>query len=198
MSLRKPIGRIAVEDYLAGEQESAIRHEYVDGHTFAMAGASDRHNLIAGAVYARLIDRLGAGPCKAFISDMKVMVEPTIYYYPDVVVACDPPGGDPYTRTEPVLIVEVTSPTTQRADRIEKLPAYKRITSLVECVLISQTQMLVELHRRVGGVWQTDLLTGPEDQLRLDSVGLSLALSDIYRNVEFEVSSPAAKTIEES
>ena len=186
MSLRKPIDRISVDEYLEGEKESPIRHEYVDGHVFAMAGASDRHNLIAGTVYAQLLDLLSPGPSRAFISDMKVRVEPSIYYYPDVVVACDPPGGDHYTRQQPVLIIEVTSPSTQRADRFEKLPAYKRIACLVECVLISQVQMFVELHRRVGGEWQTELLTRPDDQLRLQSVGLSMTLSAIYRNVEFD------------
>jgi Uma2 family endonuclease len=113
------------------------------------------------------------------------MVEQSIYYYPDVVVACDPPGGDPYTRRQPVLIVEVTSPSTQRVDHFEKLPAYKRITDLMECVLVSQVQMFVEAHRRVAGEWQTELLTKPEEELRLESVGLSLTLSEIYRNVEF-------------
>jgi Uma2 family endonuclease len=175
-----------VDDYLEGEKESPIRHEYVDGHVFGMAGASDRHNLIAGTVYARLLNLLGAGPCRAFISDMKVMVEPSIYYYPDVVVACDPPGGDPYIRRQQVLIIEVTSPSTQRVDRFEKLPAYKRIVGLLECVLISQVQMFVEVHRRVGGEWQTECLTKPEDQLRLESAGLSMTISEIYRNVEFD------------
>ena len=177
---------LPVDDYLEGEKESPIRHEYVDGHVFAMAGASDRHNLIAGTVYARLLDLLSSGPCRAFISDMKVMVQPSVYYYPDVVVACDPPGGDPYTRTQPILVIEVTSPSTQRADRFEKLPAYKRIASLVECVLISQVQMFVEVHRRAGGEWETELLTRPEDQLRLESVGLRMTLSEIYRTVEFD------------
>lgn len=197
MSLRRPIERIAVEDYLEAEKDSPIRHEYVDGHVFAMAGASDRHNLIAGTVYARLLGLLGAGLCRAFISDMKVMVEQSIYYYPDVVVACDPPGGDPYTRRQPVLIVEVTSPSTQRADYSEKLPAYKRIPGLMECVLISQVQMFVELHRRVGEEWQTELLTRPEEELRLESVGLSLTLSEIYRNVEFVEGSQLGTTPQE-
>jgi len=186
MSLRKPIDRISVEDYLEGEKESPIRHEFVDGHVFGMAGASDRHNLIAGTVYARLLDLLSAGPCRAFISDMKVRVQPSIYYYPDVVVACDPPSADPYTRTQPILVVEVTSPSTQRVDRFEKLPAYKRIAGLAECVLISQVQMIVEVHRLVGDEWQSELLTQPEEQLRLESVGLVLTLSEIYRNVEFD------------
>jgi Uma2 family endonuclease len=188
MSLRKPVDRVAVDAYLEGEKENPIRHEYVDGHVFAMAGASDRHNLIAGTVYARLLDLLIPGPCRAFILDMKVMVEPSVYYYPDVLVACDPPGGDPYTRRQPVLIIEVTSPSTQRADRFEKLPAYKQITSLVECVLISQVQVFVEVHRRVGGEWKTESLTKPEDQLRLESVGLSMKLSELYRNVEIDES----------
>jgi Uma2 family endonuclease len=151
-----------------------------------MAGERSAQSHRRHLAYARLLDLLTPGPCRPFISDMKVMVEPSIYYYPDVVVACDQPGGDHYTRREPVLIVEVTSPSTQRTDRFEKLPAYKRITSLAECVLISQVQMFVEVNRRVGEEWQTEFLTRPEDQLRLESVGLSVTLSEIYRNVEFD------------
>jgi len=184
VSLRKPIEFVSLEDYLDGEKESPTRHEYVDGHVFAMAGASDRHNLIAGAVYSRLLNLLGGGACRAFISDMKVMVDANTYYYPDVVVACDAPGGDRYTRRQPILIIEVISPSTERTDRFEKLPAYKRIDGLKECVFISQDQLFIEIHRRIDGDWRTEILTKPEDELLLDSVGLSLTLAEIYHNAD--------------
>ena len=186
MSLRKPIEFISIEDYFDGEKDSPIRHEYVDGHVFAMAGASDRHNLIAGTVYSRLLNLLGGGACRAFISDMKVMVDKNTYYYPDVVVACDPPGGDRYTRRQPILVIEIISHTTERTDRFEKLPAYKRISGLKECVLIAQDQLFIEVHRWIDGQWRTEILTKPEDELRLDSVGLTLTLAEIYHNADID------------
>ena len=189
VSLRKPKEFITVEDYLEGEKDSPIRHEYVDGHVFAMAGASDRHNIIAGTIYSSLLNSTSAGPCRPFISDMKLVVDANTYYYPDVVVACDPPGGDRYTRRQPILIVEITSHTTERTDRFEKLPAYKRISGLKECVLVAQDQMFIETHRMIDGQWRAELLTKPEEELRLDSVGLSLTLAEIYRNAELDTPS---------
>ena len=91
---------LSVADYLAGERESDVRHEYVDGQVYAMAGASDRHNRIALNIASRLNAHLVSDECEAFMSDMKVMVSPALYYYPHVVVTCDAPGGDRY-RAEP-------------------------------------------------------------------------------------------------
>lgn len=190
MSRLKIKSYLSVADYLAGERESDVRHEYVDGQVYAMAGASDRHNRIAGNFFVRLSPHLDGSDCEPFISDMKVMVDPVLYYYPDVVVTCDAPGGDRYTRAAPRLIVEVLSPTTERIDRAEKLHAYRRVESLRECVLVAQDTMLVEIHRRgAGGEWVREILTELEDQLTLASVGLTLNLSDVYRNVRFDEAS---------
>ncbi len=186
MALRKLQTYLSVEDYLAGENESPVRHEYVDGQVYAMAGASDRHNRIAGNVFARLSDHLAEGPCEPFISDMKIRVSSRLFYYPDVVVTCEP-GGDHYTKTQPVLIVEVLSPSTERIDRYEKLLAYRQVPSVQEYVLIAQARMLVEIHRRSSdGEWEHDILTEPEDELALKSVGLSLSLAQVYRRVRFD------------
>lgn len=187
MSLRKIKPYLSVADYLAGERESDVRHEYVDGQVYAMAGASDRHNRIALNIASRLNDRLVDDECEAFISDMKVMVSPVLYYYPDVVVTCDAPGGDLYTRREPRLIVEVLSASTERIDRTEKLHAYKSVESLLEYVLVSQDALHIEVHRRgAKGEWTRAILTEPDDRLALASVNLTLDLSDVYRNVRFD------------
>ncbi|MFN7949313.1 MAG: Uma2 family endonuclease [Blastocatellia bacterium] len=186
MGLRKLQTYLSVEDYLAGEKESPVRHEYVDGQVYAMAGASDRHNRIALNVAGRLNDHLADGPCDAFVSDMKVQVSSRLFYYPDVMVTCEP-GGDRYTKTQPVLIVEVLSPSTERIDRYEKLLAYRQVPSLQEYVLIAQERMLVEIHRRrTDEEWEHEILTEPEDELALKSVGLSLSLAQIYRRVRFD------------
>lgn len=186
MSLRKPEIRISAEEYLESERDQSVRHEYLDGIVYAMAGASDRHNLISGALYSKLLIHAGEGPCQVFISDMKVKVDESLYYYPDVMVSCDPSGGDPYFRTQPVLLVEVASPATERIDRHEKLVAYKRIASLQEYVLIAQDRMFVELHRRTGDQWNVFAFTQPDDIISIDAVGLTLSLQDIYRNVRFD------------
>lgn len=118
---------LSVEDYLAGEIDSPVRHEYVGGEIYARAGASDRHNRIAINLTSRLDAHLAGDACAVFMSGMKVRVAPTVFYYPDVVVACDPPGADPYVRVDPRLVVEVTSPSTERVDRHEKRLAYTQL-----------------------------------------------------------------------
>jgi len=148
MSGQKPQLYISVAEYLASEKDSPVRHEYVDGQMYAMAGASDRHNRLALNLASRLNDHLNGGPCEVFIAAMKVIVDPLVYYYPDVVVTCDPLGGDPYVRTQPHLILEVVSPSTERIDRHEKLFAYRRVPSLREYVLVLQDRMQVEVYRR--------------------------------------------------
>jgi Uma2 family endonuclease len=185
MSVPKKLRRLSVAEYLEAEKDSPVRHEYVDGQIFAMAGASDRHNRIAGNFYNRLDDHLGDGPCEPFISDMKVWVSETVYYYPDVVVACDGPGADEYYRKQPRLIIEVSSPGTERIDRSEKLLAYKQVKSLKEYVIVSQVRVQVEVFRRGrGDRWSPQVLTDLNDELRLESVGLTLTVAEVYRRVK--------------
>src|SRR5215213_8451251 len=179
MSLPRERFSLSVADYLAGERDAEVRHEYVSGQAYAMAGASARHNRIALNIAGRLNDYLAGDECEAFMADMKIRVAPDLFYYPDVVVTCDEPAADPYFRTEPRLVVEVLSPTTERTDRHEKLAAYMNCPSVRECALVSQDRMTVELHRRAGEDWQTQLLTEPEEQCVFESVGLTMSLSDI-------------------
>ena len=186
MSLPSERFSLGVADYLAGERDAPVRHEYVSGQAYAMAGASARHNRIALNIGGRLNDHLDGDECEAFVSGMKVRVAPDLFYYPDVVVTCDPPGGDPYFRTEPRLVVEVLSPTTERTDRHEKLAAYRSCPTVQEYALVSQERMMVELHRRTGDEWRAEILTGPDEECAFASVGLTLRLGDIYRNVRFD------------
>lgn len=186
MSVQQPQFYIGVAEYLASEKDSPVRHEYVDGQLYAMAGASDRHNRIALNLASRLNDHLNGGPCEVFIADMKVIVDPVVYYYPDVVVTCDPPGSDPYVRTQPRLIIEVVSPSTERIDRHEKAFAYRHVPSLQEYVLVLQDRMQVEMYRRQGGdEWIREIFTQPEEYVHFASVGLTLRVRDMYRNVRW-------------
>lgn len=185
MSVPRKLQRLSVAEYLEAEKDSPVRHEYVDGQIFAMAGASDRHNRIAINFTGMLDDKLGDGPCEVFMADMKIWVSETVYYYPDVVVACDGPGADEYYRKQPRLIIEVSSPGTERIDRSEKLLAYKQMKSLKEYVIVAQDQVHVEVFRRGrGDHWRWELLTELSDELRLESVGLTLTVADVYRRVK--------------
>jgi Uma2 family endonuclease len=184
MSVPRTLQRLSVAEYLEAETESPVRHEYVDGQIFAMAGASDRHNRVSINLTSKLDDKLGDGPCEVFMSDMKVWVSESVFYYPDVVVACDGPGADEYYRKRPRLIIEVSSPSTERIDRSEKLVAYKHVKSLKEYVIVSQDRVRIEVFRRVrGDRWNWEVLTELGDELRLESVGLTVTLAEVYRRV---------------
>lgn len=186
MSVPKKLQRLSVAEYLEAEKESPVRHEYVDGQIYAMAGASDRHNRIAINLTGRLDDKLGDGPCEVFMADMKVWVNETVYYYPDVVVACDGPGADEYYRKQPRLIIEVSSPSTERIDRSEKLLAYKQVKSLKEYVIVSQDRVRIEVFRRGrGDRWNWEVLTELSDELHLESIELTLTVGQVYRRVKF-------------
>jgi Uma2 family endonuclease len=185
MASAKPAPYLTVEEYLAYEKESPIKHEYVSGQIFAMAGASKSHIHIAGNFYNRLDDHLGDSKCLPFIADMKIQASESVFYYPDVIVACD--DADPYYSREPLLIIEVSSPSTERIDRNEKLPAYQRMPSVQEIVFVAQDRVHIEIFRRQGeAFWQTETLTELTETLQLESVGLSLTVAQVYRRVKFD------------
>ncbi len=179
---------ISVPDYLQGEETSHIRHEYLGGQIFAMSGGSEEHNRIAGNIYASLLAHLRGSGCKTFIADMKVNLPipqntASLFYYPDVMVTCDPQDTEKYYKTRPCLIVEVLSPSTQNLDGREKRLNYQSLPSLQEYVLVSQEEMQVEVYRpNEAGNWSFDIL-GSQDSLELQSVGLTLTMADIYDEV---------------
>lgn len=147
-------------EYLAFEQDSGLKHEYEDGEIWAMAGGSRRHNALALRVGAAIDNARKAG-CSAFQSDQKVRVLATgKATYPDVSVVCGPIQGDPadpsgVTITNPTIIVEVLSPSTEPDDRGNKWQHYQLIPSLQEYVLVSQGAPRVERYRRMpGGTWE--------------------------------------------
>ena len=180
------VSRISEAEYLAGEKIARVKHEYVAGEVFAMAGASKAHVTIVLNVGAALHAALRGKPCRAYISDMKLRVKAAAaYYYPDVVATCAPrdlaADAPAYYLESPCLIVEVLSESTERVDRSEKLRAYQQIDSLVEYLLINQEKREVEIHRRTPQGWVRDILE-PGDACTLASVGLELALDQIYED----------------
>jgi len=173
---------IEVEEYLRGEQYSDVRHEYIDGQVFAMVGASDRHGIIAGNLHT-FLNRNLPDRCQVFIADMKVRLraaEQEIFYYPDVLVSCDPADRETYYRNRPCLVAEVLSAATERVDRFEKRLAYCALPSLQEYLLITQDYRQVEIYRRAQG-WGPELYT--EGDIRLASLDLTLGFDELYRRV---------------
>lgn len=187
MGIPKLKTKISVQDYLNGETISPVRHEYIEGEVYAMAGASDVHNLIAGELYTLLLIHLRGLRCQPFFGDIKVRVTKTVYYYPDVLVSCEENPEDPYFRNEPILIIEITSPSTENIDRREKLLFYQQMPSVQEYVVVDQHKMNVEVHRRQpGGGWITYYFNDRTDIVELASVELSIPVPEIYRRVRFE------------
>lgn len=128
---------LSPEDYLQGELESAVKHEFIDGQVNAMVGASANHERIAGNFYSELRSHLKATPCEPFGSDMKVRVRDN-FYYPDVLVDCGFDDSEPYYTKSPVIIVEVISRSTRKMDEKIKLLEYINIPTLKEYMLIEQ------------------------------------------------------------
>lgn len=184
MASRVPVYSMSVDEYLEAEKTAPVRHEYVAGQIYAMAGASDAHNTIALNFATLLRTGLRGGPCRVYISDMKVRIEASgVFYYPDVLVTCDPEDIGDYAKTRPSLIIEVTSPSTTVTDHREKLLAYRKLPSLREYVMITQHEMKVEIYRLDSrGYWWLETY-GPEHSFKLESVDMEIAVKDLYEDV---------------
>ena len=177
------------EEYLAWERKADTKHEYLRGEIIAMSGASRAHSLIVTNISGELYIQLKGGTCEVHTNDMRVRTRPEAsYFYPDVVVVCGEPRFEDNvfdTLLNPVVLVEVLSPSTERYDRGEKFDDYQQLTSLREYVLVSQNEVRVELHRRQRAAWQPTEFRSLEDVLSLTSIDCELSLDDIYRRVEF-------------
>ena len=174
---------ISQEDYLASEQDGDCRHEYVAGYVYAMTGASEAHNLICTNLNGMLYNHLRGQLCRAFVNDMKVRVGDD-FYYPDLMVCCDPIDKAKYFKTQPVLLVEVLSPSTKRTDQIEKRIAYQSLESLQEYVLIAQDRMEIHIYRQIDNGWDLETLTNG-DSLFLHSIDMQIPIEQVYEKVEW-------------
>src|SRR6266496_3484052 len=173
-AISKAADWISPEEYLDGERSADVRHEYADGRLYAMAGASADHNRIAGNLFAEIRDRLRGRRCEPFINDMKVKIPPAfaeVFYYPDVLAACDPSDNEKYYRERPSVIFEVLSPETERTDRREKAIAYRQIPTLGAYVLGEQDRIAATVLHRADPGWRSEVLEGPGALLRLSGIG---------------------------
>ena len=184
----KLVTKMTVEEYLAWERTQTERHEYFDGEVFSQAGGTRRHSLIGANVLRAIGNFLEDRECEAHGRDMRVLVEAIGYYaYPDVSVVCPPvQGNSDDVITNPILIVEVLSPSTADFDRGAKFDYYRQIPSLHEYLVFWQDEARVEQHTRTGeGLWLLRDISGIDKLLTLASVGQLLPLRIVYKKVKF-------------
>jgi Uma2 family endonuclease len=178
--------RLTEEEYLSFERSSNVRHEYLSGQIYAMAGATREHNLITGNVAGELRTQLKGKSCETYSSDMRVRVPRSGQYtYPDVVVVCGAPqflDDQADTLLNPLLIIEVLSSSTEAYDRGEKFREYRSIESFSEYVLISQAKQSADHFTKVNDIWTIQEV---EQEIRLVTIPCLLTFSEIYERVDF-------------
>lgn len=174
---------VSEQDYLQGELTSDIKHELINGHVYAMAGASANHERIAGNIYRKFGNHLDGSACEPFGSDMKVKVGSN-FFYPDVSVDCHFDESQPYYTESPIIIVEVLSKATRKTDETVKLLSYINIPSLQEYVLIEQDYADIQVIRRSEAWLPRHYFLG--DEITFESIGLTLPVEEIYYRVHNE------------
>lgn len=188
MPIAKEKPTLTPEAYLEWEKTSEIKHEYLDGDIFAMAGATDSHVTVSGNLFALLKNHLRGNPCRTYISDMKIQVEQaSAFFYPDVMVTCDERDRQTdYFKRYPALIAEVLSESTAAFDRGRKFAAYRTLENLREYVIIDPDSLSVECFRRdTEGHWVLYPF-GPGETVELASVDFSSPIETIYEGVEMD------------
>jgi Uma2 family endonuclease len=201
------------EEYLAYEEDAQEKHEWRDGEVIAMPGASDRHCVVNANVIGEIHARLKGGPCRIRTSDLRVRTPvfrqsgsrgKGFYTYPDATVVCGKPAFDRMIRgsetlTNPTLIVEVLSPSTQHYDVGGKMGRYQTIESFQEYVLVGQSEASVQVFlRRENGDWKISSYTGLDAVARLDSIDVDLPLAEVYDGITFDELDPDAAPDEQS
>lgn len=179
--------KLSYVEYVARENASEMRHEFIDGEVFAMAGGTPEHSALIAAVTMAL-GQLRRGPCRAFVSELRTRIRadehgPDVGTYPDIAIVCGPvlrDSEDPISVVNPTVIIEVLSNSTQAYDRHGKFGHYKRLESLQEYVLVSKHQPLIECFFKRDGVWSTPDRAGVGERMVLSSVPATLDVDEIF------------------
>jgi Uma2 family endonuclease len=185
-----PKRKLTAAEYLAIEEAAEFKSEFVNGEMFAMAGASGFHNDIKENLIGEMFGQLKGTSCRSRSSDQRVNISPTgMYAYPDIVIVCGKVETDPLsptTITNPVVVIEVLSPSTEGYDRNFKFRQYQQSPTLREYVLVSQHAPTVEVYsRQPNNRWMITYFDGLDAIFALESVPVKIPLADVYRNVEF-------------
>lgn len=187
----RPNQSISETEYLASERVSPLKHEYYHGHIYAMTGGKEPHNLIAGNTLASLHSQLRRKTCRVYPSDMRVKVLRTgLNTYPDVVVVCGQPQFTDAihdTITNPTIIIEVLSPSTERYDRGMKFQNYRTIETLNDYILIAQERHHIEHYiRQQNDQWLLQEVTSLDGGIHIQSIDCTLQLEDVYEKVDLD------------
>ncbi len=180
----EPVQIMTKAAHLDFEERSSDKHEFVHGQIYAMAGLTRPHNRVSSNLFAYLWNASQNGSCEVFNSDMRLEVH-EVYYYPDVMVACDETDNDPKIVRRPCLIAEVSSKTTSDIDRTEKLFAYRKLEGLQVFIVRSQDAVRAEIYRRDLEGWRYEFYESG-DTMKLPCVNAEIKLDDLYKNVELE------------
>ncbi len=183
-----PTQPLSHDDYFALEQEQDQRFEYIAGEVFAMTGGTERHALISASTIAAMLSALRNRPCRVYGSDMKLRItEQDKFCYPDVMVLCEEGRRSKLYVEEPLCIIEVLSDSTESYDRGLKFEHYRSIPSLRSYLLLNQDRAHAELFERdTNGTWHLAEASGTEMEIKVTSMEISLALSDLYQQVDFD------------
>jgi Uma2 family endonuclease len=183
-----PVSKLTEEQYLAIERAAEFKSEFIDGEMFAMAGGSNRHAILQGNLFGELYVGLRGSSCRPFGSDSRVSIPGRACVYPDVTVACgqQPAAGQNNDLlTNPVAIFEVLSPSTEKYDRGLKFQLYLTVDSLRDYILVNQDQVRIEhFTRQPDGIWIPRDCQGPDEELKIDSIGLAIPLHRIYDQLD--------------
>ncbi len=180
---------VSIEDYLAGEEHSEVKHEYLGGAVHAMAGGTNDHSAISANAIGSLFSSLRGKPCRTFTGDTKVRIEfpdHTRFYYPDALVVCQQNSGSDHYQDRPAVIVEVLSESTRRTDLGEKRDAYLSIPSL-KVLLLAETDRpyVLACRRRPEGGFAAEAHSGLDAVIDLPEIGAALPLADLYEGISF-------------
>ena len=189
MTAAKKLDSVSVEDFLAGELKSRVKHEYVGGRIYAMAGGRNVHHALSTAFVGLLYNRLRGRPCQPFGSDAMVRLKvngQTRFYYPDGMVVCEPNSPNDQFHDKPVVIAEVLSKSTRRIDEGEKLAAYLTIPTLATYLLIESDRRRVVAYERAGDDFVRTVYEGRDAIIPLPLIETTLPLSELYERVTFE------------
>jgi Uma2 family endonuclease len=184
--------RMSLPDFLAWEEAQPLRHERVGGHVWAMTGGTLGHNAIALSLVFALRQRLADTPCRVFAMDVRVVTPRGDVMYPDVVVVCGEHLDTDKEVSDPLLLVEVLSPSTAESDDSFKRWAYSTIPSLKHYVLIAQNRAEAEVSTADGETWRSVILRDAAASLRLDALGLEIPLAEVFAGIDLAGESRAA------
>lgn len=174
---------ITEEEYLAREERTEEAHEYIDGRVHAMSVPTDTHGEISGALFNALFDHLRGKPCRPWMGNMRVrlaVLNRTIHYIPDVLVACDNPPRDRRFREESLAIFEVISKSTEAIDQREKRLAYKTLPTLRHYFIVRQDRMEITHVRRTDTGWEEFIYSEPAQEVEIPEIEFRIALAEVY------------------